>query len=95
MTTDNLSEATYALHLISYIKDDSAVAIHVNIKYDTREWTPSKVHALRESVSKPPQRFRDIEPQRSTSEAEWARKAKRGSDKLRDAILAHLATRRR
>lgn len=94
MTTDNLSEATYALHLISYIKDDSAVAIHVNIKYDTREWTASKVHALRASVSAPPQRFRDIEPQRSTAEAEWARKAQRGSERLRDAILAMLARRR-
>ena len=65
----------------------------VNIKFDTTAWTPSKGHALRESVSKPPQRFRDIESQRSTYESEWARKAKRGSDKLRDAILAHLATR--
>ena len=90
MTT---SPATYALHLISYIKDDSAVAIHVNIRFDTNVWTPSRIHALRESVSKPPQRFRDIESQRSTYESEWARKAKRGSDKLRDAILAHLATR--
>ena len=95
MTTDNLSEATYALHLISYIKDNSAVAIHVNSKYDTRDWTPSKVHALRASVDAPPQRFRDIEAQRSTYESEWARKAKRGSDKLRDAILAHLETRKR
>lgn len=94
MTTDNLSEATYALHLISYIKDDSAVAIHVNLKYDTRAWTPSRVHALRASVEAPPQRFRDMEPQRSTAEAEWARKAQRGSDKLRDAILAMLARRR-
>jgi hypothetical protein len=102
MTTDNLSEATYALRLISYIKDDSAVAIHVNIKYDTREWTASKVHALRASVEAPPQRFRDMEPQRfrdmepqrSTYEAEWARKAQRGSERLRDAILAMLARRR-
>lgn len=95
MTTDNLSEATYALHLISYIKDNSAVAIHVNLKYDTREWTASRIHALRASVDAPPQRFRDIEPQRSTAEAEWARKARVGSEKLRDAILAHLATRLR
>lgn len=94
MTTDNLSEATYALHLISYIKDDSAVAIHVNLKYDTRAWTPSRVHALRASVEAPPQRFRDMEPQRSTAEAEWARKAQRGSERLRDAILAMLARRR-
>jgi hypothetical protein len=94
MTTDNLSEATYALHLVSYIKDDSAVAIHVNQKYDTRAWTPSRVHALRASVEAPPQRFRDIEPQRSTEEAEWARKAQRGSERLRDAILAMLARRR-
>ena len=94
MTTDNLSEATYALHLISYIKDDSAVAIHVNLKYDTRAWTPSRVHALRASVEAPPQRFRDMEPQRSTAEAEWARKAQRGSERLRDAILAMLAKRR-
>ena len=94
MTTDNLSEATYALHLISYIKDDSAVAIHVNLKYDTRAWTPSRVHALRASVEAPPQRFRDIETQRSTAEAEWARKAQRGSERLRDAILAMLARRR-
>jgi len=88
-----MSPATYAIHLLGYIRDDSAVAIHVNAKYDTREWDAPRVAALRSSLPRQTRKQRDT-PERSTAEAAWARMSKRGSDKLRDAILAMLAKRR-
>ena len=88
-----MSPATYAIHLLGYIRDDSAVAIHVNAKYDTREWNAQRVAALRMSLPCQTRRQRDT-PERSTAEASWARMARRGSEKLLRATLAYYATRR-
>lgn len=93
MTQDHYCAKSYAEYLIGYIKDDSAVAIHVNGKFDTDSWTAERVGTLRRKVTKPTQRFRDFESERDTSKAERYRKARRGSEKLRDAILKYLANR--
>lgn len=86
---------SYAGYLIGYIKDDSAVAIHVNVKFDTDTWTADRVAALRAKVDKPTQRFRVLDSERDTGRSERRDKARRGSDKLRDAILKSLANRNR
>ncbi len=86
MTAPNTPHA-YMRHLISYIIDDSTVAMHLNRNFGTKV-KPSRVAEVRAQMFPPKKQRKDTSAAVAVlyEDATIRRKATKGSDKLLAAI---------